>query len=116
VSDPSPTEPPRPASPRPPFAAGYPDDARLDRALELLRVGNYRAMRALVEPLTLGDGEPAVAAAARDLVRRISPDPIAFVLLGVTALLLLTLTLWSLHESKAERDGPRAPRAAASAP
>ncbi len=86
--------------PRPPFAADWPHDAELDRLLAYLARGNHRAVRDGADVLAEKATDPKVAAAARDLRRRIEPDPIARILLGATFVLLMVLTLWAIHRSR----------------
>lgn len=93
---------------RPPFARDYPADPRLDRLLALLSRGNHRAVRAGADAL-LGDEDPAVVAAAKDLQSRLAPDPLAPVLLGATAVLLAALVLFALGRSREHRAHPAAP-------
>jgi hypothetical protein len=68
---------------RPAFAASYPEDPELERLVAAFARGNHRA----------------VATAARDLRARLEPDRIAYVLLGATLLLLVTLTAWAIHRT-----------------
>ena len=86
--------------PRPLFAQGYPRDPALDRLVTAFSLGNHRLVRDEAERLATRTDDPKVAAAARDLRRRLEPDRLAFVLLGATALLLITLTAWALRQSK----------------
>jgi hypothetical protein len=103
-----------PTSTRPPFAVRYPDDPTLARALEAFSSGNFRQTRAIAATLE-AHADPAVANAAKDLLARTAPDPIAPVLLGTTALLLVALTLWAMTQSHRHLDGPTAPRPSPSA-
>jgi hypothetical protein len=91
---------------RPPFAEGYPRDPALDRLVTAFTVGNHALVRAEAEGVAENATDPKVAAAARDLRRRLEPDKLAYVLLGITAALLVTLTLWALRESR-EHDHKR---------
>jgi hypothetical protein len=91
---------------RPSFAAGYPDDPELERLVRLFVRGNHRAVREGVAALLHARPSGAVADAARDLRRRLSPDPIAYVLLGVTLALLVTLSLWARTRSAAMPPAP----------
>jgi hypothetical protein len=85
---------------RPPFTHGYPRDPALDRLVTAFSRGNHRLVRDEAETLARRTDDPLVAAAARDLRRRLEPDRLAYVLLGTTAVLLLALTAWALRESK----------------
>jgi hypothetical protein len=90
---------------RPPFTDGYPRDPALDRLVTAFSLGNHRLVRDEAEALAKRTDDPRVAAAARDLRRRLEPDRLAFVLLGTTALLLLALTAWALRQSKIHDQG-----------
>lgn len=103
----------QPATDRPAFAARYPDHPAIARALDAFSRGNFRQVRVELAG-AVDDADPAVAAAAKDLLGRISPDPIAYVLLATTALLLFALTAWAIGQSHQHLDGPGKPRAAAS--
>ncbi len=94
---------------RPPFAQDYPADPRLNRLLELLSRGNHRAVREGAAALSASAEDPAVVAAAQDLRARLEPDPLAPILLGTTAVLLIALTLFALGRSREHRAHPAAP-------
>jgi hypothetical protein len=79
-------EPPLPA-------AGTPDGEALRRGLALYQLGNYREMRAVLEPL-VGSKDPAVADAASALLRRIAVDPVQ---IGVLVVCLLAITAIAYH-------------------
>jgi hypothetical protein len=96
--------------PRPPFARRFPRDAELDRLVALFARGNHAAVRVGARALAAKTTDRRVAAAARELSRRLSPDPIASVLLGGTFLLLCFLTGWAIVRSRAlERTPPPVP-------
>jgi hypothetical protein len=80
------------------FARGFPSHARLDALLDAFARGNYRHVRAEA-PKLIDSSEPEdVRAAARVVLERTRPDPLAVVLLGLTALLLAFLTAyWAVH-------------------
>jgi hypothetical protein len=84
---------------RPAFAASYPEDPELERLVAAFARGNHRAVRDGAEALAKRTSDPAVATAARDLRARLEPDRIAYVLLGATLLLLVTLTAWAIHRT-----------------
>lgn len=79
---------------RPPFARAYPADADLDALVRAFVAGDFATVRRDAEPLALRTGDPAIAAAARDLRRRIDPDPLATWLIVASAGLLAFLTAW----------------------
>lgn len=83
----------------PSFAIGYPKDPELDRLVRYFAIGNHRRVREDAEKLASSTEDPAVAAAARDLRARLEPDRLAWVILGTTALLLITLTGWAIKRS-----------------
>ena len=85
---------------RPKFTETYPDDPALDRLVDAFARGNHRLVREEAEALAKKTDDPEVAEAARDLRRRLDPDPIAYVLLGTTAVLLIVLTIWAMGQSK----------------
>ncbi len=91
---------------RPAFAAGYPRDPELDRLVAYFARGNHRAVRVGAEALAQKTEDPEVAAAARDLRRRIEPDPIGRVLFGATLALLVALMAWAMHRSREMRSAP----------
>lgn len=117
---------------RPSFAAGFPRDARLDEAVKLFDRGDYKACRALAtaildnkkeprspyrEPM---DGAPEeasleVRAAARELLRRMDPDPLVKVLVALAAgLLALVAGYYWTHPLSHDRPQSAPSRPAAS--
>jgi hypothetical protein len=92
------TAPPAPPDKRPNFARDFPRDAELDELVAAFAAGNYALVRRRAPELARRATDPQVAAAAADLVRRLSPDPLALYLIGVTAVLLVVLSIWAwLH-------------------
>ncbi|MGZ3448970.1 MAG: hypothetical protein ACXVEF_05195 [Polyangiales bacterium] len=83
----------------PAFAASYPKDPELERLVAAFARGNHRAVREGAEALAKRSEDPEVVKAARDLRARLEPDKIAYVLLGATLLLLITLTAWAIHRT-----------------
>ena len=97
---------------RPKFTESYPSDPDLDRLVDAFTRGNHKLVRDEAEALAKRADDSEVAKAARDLRRRLDPDPIAYVLLGTTALLLLVLTIWAIKQSKRfDTSRPAAPPA-----
>ncbi len=82
------------AADRPPFARHYPRDAELDALLDAFEAGNYARVHAEALDLARRTADPLVARAARDLRRRIEPDPLALRMLAGAAALLAFLTAW----------------------
>ena len=76
---------------RPRFAKGYPASAELDRLVDAFSAGNFALVRSEAPALADEAEDEAVRTAARDLRRRISPEPTAVYLwaLGVALVLLL---------------------------
>lgn len=99
---------------RPAFAKGFPRDAELDRLVDRFARGDHAAARAGAEALASKTEDPAVAAAARALRARLTPDRLAWVLLLGPALLLLVLTVWSIRRGR-EPAPTSAPRVQATA-
>lgn len=74
-----------------PFARSYPSDPELTRLLAFFIQGNYAAVRAGAEKLARESRDEAVAAAARDLRRRLDPEPTAIFLWAIGVALCLFL-------------------------
>jgi hypothetical protein len=78
----------------PAFARTFPREPRLDALVAAFEAGDYARVRREAPALDQ-DSEPAeVRAAARELRRRLDPDPLAAYLLGIAALLLTFLAGW----------------------
>jgi hypothetical protein len=110
----APAEPPRPrrrkkrkkraASPeassvderrdRPAFARAFPRDPALDALVAAFEAGDYARVRREAPALAKATEHDDVRAAARELRRRLDPDPLALYLLGGAALLLAFLGAW----------------------
>jgi hypothetical protein len=82
---------------RPRFLLGFPQDPDLARLATAFEAGNYALVRAEAEALAERTENPAVRDAARELRRRIDPDPLAKYLLALTAALLLSLAYFAYH-------------------
>lgn len=78
----------------PAFARSFPRDAALERLVEAFERGNYALVRAGAERLVKSTDEDDVRRAARELVRRTRPDPLAVGLLVAAFGLLAFLSLW----------------------
>ena len=85
-----------PLSRRPDFASSFPELPALDHLVEAFARGDYAAVRAGAPELERSSQDPAVQEAARTLLARTRPDPLAVVLLGIGAVLLVVLTAWVL--------------------
>ena len=76
---------------RPRFAKGFPSNAELDRLVDAFSAGNFALVRREAPALADKAEDEAVRDAARELRRRISPEPTAVYLwaLGVALVLML---------------------------
>lgn len=92
--DKAPSEPRRPL-----FARGFPRDGALDALVDAFERGDYAHVRTEAPKLETAEDE-AVRAAARTLVERTKPDPLAVRLLVVTGVLLMALTAWWIVHGK----------------
>ncbi|HXX68012.1 MAG TPA: hypothetical protein VEK07_12550 [Polyangiaceae bacterium] len=90
-----------PSDARPPFAADFPRDPELDAAVESFVNGNYAKVRADGARILASDAEESVKRAARALVERTTPAPLALALLGLTALLVAAVGGWWVLHGKA---------------
>jgi hypothetical protein len=92
----SPTSPPRPA-----FARDFPPHPGLDSLVEAFARGDYARVRAEAPQLASSSSpaDPAeVRNAARLLLDRTRPDPLAVWLLALTGALLVAMTAyWAAH-------------------
>jgi hypothetical protein len=96
---------------RPRFARDFPRNAALDALVEAFARGDYARVRGEAPELERTADEPEVKRAARVLVDRTRPDPLAVALLLVTAALLVVLSGWWLVHGKppTEAAPPAAP-------
>jgi hypothetical protein len=85
---------PAPREGVPAFAHGFPRDPDLDRLVDAFERGNYALARSGAERLATETERAEVRRAARELLRRISPEPLATALLLAAAGLLAFLSLW----------------------
>jgi hypothetical protein len=89
-------EPARPAyrDDVPAFALSFPKDPALDALVAAFEAGDYARVRREAPALAKSTDRPEVRTAARELQKRLDPDPIAIYLLGTAALLLVFLAGW----------------------
>ena len=80
---------------RPAFLLGFPNDPELEQLMRAFELGNYARVRSGAPELAERTTDPKVRAAAEELARRIEPDPLVKVLLGLSIALLVVLTLWA---------------------
>lgn len=114
MSDRTSSPPPEPARDEsswgfPRFAKEFPRHPELDALVAAFANGDYRTVREGAPKLAKSTDDEAVKRAAEELAARIEPDPGAKILFGVTAALLLFLTIWWVaHDGPP--DGTAAPR------
>jgi len=84
---------------RPRFLLEFPHDPALQQLLRAFEAGNYRAVRTGAAKLAKSTDDPIVAAAARELGRRIEPDPLMKYLLFV-ALGLFVFIVWYTYQGQ----------------
>jgi hypothetical protein len=94
VPTPSPAQPSPPRSEVPAFALAFPSDPALDELVAAFEQGDYARVRREAPALAKRTARPEVRRAARELARRIDPDPIAVYLLCAASVLLVFLALW----------------------
>jgi hypothetical protein len=82
---------------RPPFLLSFPEDPQLERLIQAFERGNYALVRREARRVAKRARDPEVRAAARELRRRIDPDPLAVYLLLAAVALLSFLTVWAYH-------------------
>jgi hypothetical protein len=84
---------------RPRFLLEFPSDPALDQLVRAFEAGNYRAVREGAAKLIESTEDPIVRAAARELRRRIEPDPLMKYLLFV-ALGLFVFVVWHVYQGQ----------------
>jgi hypothetical protein len=82
---------------RPPFLLSFPEDPQLERLIGAFERGDYALVRREARRVAKRARDPEVRAAARELRRRIDPDPLAVYLLLAAVALLLFLIVWAYH-------------------
>ena len=90
----SPDSPAPPDEQVPAFARGWPHDPELDTLVTAFEAGDYARVRRGAPELSLRTGDDAVRRAARELKRRLDPDPVAVYMLMAAAALLAFLAGW----------------------
>jgi len=84
---------------RPRFLLEFPNDPALQQLVSAFEAGNYRAVREGAAKLSASTEDPIVGAAARELARRIEPDPLMKYLLFV-ALGLFVFVVWYTYQGQ----------------
>lgn len=79
---------------RPAFAERFPRHPELDALVRAFEEGDYARVRVEAPKLAERVEDAAVAEAARELRKRLDPDPLAYVLFGLTTALLVFLVGW----------------------
>ena len=92
---------------RPSFAAESPASPELDALVDAFARGDYAHVRAEGPKLESTSADEAVRAAARTLVERTQPDPLAVKLLLLTGALLVVLAGWWIVHGKAPAGAPQ---------
>jgi len=90
-----------PPASRPAFARDFPRSPALDALVEAFARGDYASVRSGAPGVEQSSEDEAVKRAARTLVERTQPDPLAVALLGVAALLFLVFAVWAITHGKA---------------
>ena len=80
---------------RPPFLAAFPSDPELRRLVDAYQRGDYRLVRQGAAALAERTDDARVRKAARELRRRIDPDPLARYLIIAAVALLVFLVVWA---------------------
>jgi hypothetical protein len=102
----TPTLPRRPTVGTVAFARDFPVHARLDALVDAFARGDYAHVRAEA-PGLIDSAEPQdVREAARVLLERTRPDPLAALLLALTAALLAFLAVYWVAHGKAPASTP----------
>lgn len=93
----APGEPPRRV---PAFARAFPPDAELARLVDAFEAGEFRRVRDEAPALAAKTGDEAVARAARELLARTRPDPLAIFLVALPGALLLFYVAWFFSHAR----------------
>jgi hypothetical protein len=96
-------EPEKPSGPvlgpegseRPTFVLDFPKDDELDRVVRAFELGNYAFVREHAAKLAENASDEAVRRAAEELLRRIEPDPLVKILLGMSVALFLFMVFYA---------------------
>jgi hypothetical protein len=84
---------------RPRFLSEFPNDPALQQLVRAFEAGNYQAVREGAAKLLASTEDPIVRASARELARRIEPDPLMKYLLFV-ALGLFVFVVWYTYQGQ----------------
>src|SRR5260370_20035391 len=86
--------------PRLPFAVDFPRSPELDALLDDFVRGDYRRVRSEGPRLERSGADESTKRAARILIERTQPHPLAVALLALAALLLVALSGWGVTHAK----------------
>lgn len=84
---------------RPRFLLRFPRDPKLDELVRAFEAGDYATVRAQAPILARQSTRAKVRAAARELLRRIEPDPLLKYVFLLLAALLLYLAFWAYGQA-----------------
>jgi hypothetical protein len=84
---------------RPRFLLEFPNDPGLEQLVSAFEAGNYQVVRVGAAKLAESTEDPIVRASARELRRRIDPDPLMKYLLFV-ALGLFVFVVWYTYQGQ----------------
>ncbi len=84
---------------RPRFLLEFPQDPELMRLVAAFEAGDYRTVRIAASKLAESTENPLVREAARELRRRIDPDPLMKYLLAVS-LTLFVFVVWYTYQGQ----------------
>lgn len=80
---------------QPEFLWSFPESPELEPAVDAFLNGNYRDVRRLCDDLLKRDLDPDIHSAARELLRRLTPDPLIKGVLWGSFVLLALIVLWA---------------------
>jgi hypothetical protein len=92
---------------RPSFAVDFPRNADLDAAVDSFAQGNYARARSESARILASNADDETKRAARTLIERTQPAPLALLLLALTALLLASIGGWWIVHGKAPTTSAR---------
>ncbi|MBS2013024.1 MAG: hypothetical protein JST00_09065 [Deltaproteobacteria bacterium] len=93
----------------PAFARDFPRDPELDALVDAFSKGDYATVRERAPKLASASEDAKVKEAALLLRARIEPDPTARIFFGLTAALLVFLSIyWMTHDGKTH-ENPKEP-------
>jgi hypothetical protein len=95
IDDQTPRKRSNPAPEQPEFLWSFPESPELEPAVHAFLNGNYREVRRVCDDLLERDLDPEVHAAARELLRRLTPDPLIKGIVWGSFVLLALIVLWA---------------------